>query len=511
MRRRTAVATLAVGLALLPACGGGTDEASRAAGITPTDALALVSVNLDPSIAQKRNLLAIARRFPDAREEVKGEFDETRDGLLAALLEDSGLDFGRDVKPWLGDEVALVVLPPGSEGPPLVLALVETDDAGRARAAIDKATRAGEFSGAYRVVGDFVVISDQDDEAADARALDAVVAQSRKDDGGLARSAEFTRVVDRLHGDRLLLAWVDVKGAVGVAEGLGALGGVPLLGSFRDKASAFALDLHVEEAAVVLQAVAPATTDQAPGGDARLTRSLPAASLGALTVFNLRRGAGEALRAVTGSAGVRGGDPLAELEQSFGVDLEADLLSWMEGEAVVVAGPAPAGGAIPRFALVVAASDRAGAAAGLEKLRTALTSRGVPLEPRPVAGATAHVASQPLTEGIQPAMGLFGERFVLASDPGYLETLASAADPGLGAASAYRSVLGEGGGRASFQFVALLDPIREALERAVLGDQAARRDYERDVKPNVEPLSAFGIVARRDGDFDEVQMRLTFD
>ena len=113
--KRVIVAVLVAAVLVLPACGKKTDESVRAAGITPVDALGLLSLNLAPSIEQKRSLLSVARRFPDAAEKVKDEFDDTRDELIAEVLEDSGLDYKADVKPWLGNEVALVVLPPPGE------------------------------------------------------------------------------------------------------------------------------------------------------------------------------------------------------------------------------------------------------------------------------------------------------------------------------------------------------------------------------------------------------------
>ncbi|MGH9181665.1 MAG: DUF3352 domain-containing protein, partial [Acidimicrobiales bacterium] len=100
-----------MGLLALPACGGKTDEKARAAGITPTDALAFFSVNLAPSIEQKRNLQGILGKFPGVADEVRGDFEDALDGLLDDVTEEAGLDYETDVKPWLGNEVALVVLP----------------------------------------------------------------------------------------------------------------------------------------------------------------------------------------------------------------------------------------------------------------------------------------------------------------------------------------------------------------------------------------------------------------
>lgn len=505
--RRFAALLLGTSLVLLPACGDKTDETTRAPGITPANALALVSVNLDPSIEQKRKLLGIARRFPGAREKVKGDFEEGRDELLADLLKGTGLNFERDVKPWLGNELALAVLPPAGDGPPLIVALVESKDDDKARATIDKASAAGDFDGAYRVVGDFVVISDQPGGEVDDKApLDLIAAQAGKDDGGLAKSAAFTEVVDRLAGDRLVLAWADLKDSAGLLEGMGGFPPLDYANRFKD-AETVAMDLHAEDAALVFEGVAkaPAAGD---GDVAELTRSLPRATLAALTLFDFGTGLTEGLQSFVGGRG--GPDLAAELEQATGLDLEADILSWMAGELVLVAGGVREGSSFPDFALVVEPTDEAKARAGVEKVRQALAGQGVQVEERQVAGASAYVTPGPLVDGIQPAMALFPDRFVLASHPDYLAQLAKGESPGLADSDAYKSVLAEGDD-VTMQFVALIDPIREAFEKVVYTDADERAEYERETKPNVEPLSAFGIVARQDGKLSRLAVTLTFD
>lgn len=507
MRRFAAVAVAAT-LLVLPACGSKTDEANRAAGITPSSALALVSVNLSPSIAQKRDLLGIVRKFPDARETVKGEFDDARDRLLGQLLEESGLDYAADVKPWLGKEAALVVLPPpGAGAPPLILAMVQTGDKAKAKAAIEKARASGDFEGAYEIVDDFVVVSDQDDEASNQPALEQITAQSKKTDGALAEATKFTGVIDQLHGDRLVLGWIDAKSSLEVAEDLSGFEGAGFLRGLAQDAGVVAFDLHAEAGAVVFQGAATAS-GEGTGSVASLTRSLPATTLAALTMFDLGKSAAKALQAL---AGLGGEDVTAQLEQATGVDLEADVLSWMEGEAVVVVGPPGGDDPFPQFALVVEPTDRAGAEAGLASIRQGLAAQGLALQETQVAGASALVAASPVFGSLQPAMALFPDRFVLASSPAYLEELARAAEPALGDADAYRGVLGSDDEGNLGQFILFLDPVREALERSVLSGDDDRASYDKEVRPNLEPLSALGGSTRRSGGYDVFEIRLTFD
>ena len=503
--RRLAALVLGTTLLALPACGSKTDETSRAAGITPATALGMVSVNLSPSIEQKRNLLSIARQFPGAQSKVKGEFDDARNELLDTLFEDSGLDFKTDIEPWLGKEAAVAVLPPGDADAPLILAMVQTDDEDKARAAIAKATKEGDFDGVYGIVDDFVVISTQDNEVDNQPALDQIVAQAKKDDGGLAKSAEFTNVVDQLHGDRLVLGWIDTKDSLAVLEDLGGL--EDLVKQFGNDATAVGFDLHAEQKAVVFQGVA-AAKGAASGSDLELTRSLPASTLAAFTSFGIGKSVAKALVGLDDSGE---GDLLAGLEEQTGINLENDVLSWMQGEAVLVAGAVRGDQPFPDFALVVEPTDKAKAEAGLAKIRSALAEQDLTMDEQSIGGTTAYVLSVEPVPGIQPAMALFPDRFVLANSPAFLGDLAKAATPGLGDGGSYKAVVGDPDDDTSAQFVVLIDPIREAIEKAALNDPDDRAEYEKDVKPNLEPLSAFGFKAHRDGGYNRFEMKLTFD
>lgn len=507
MRRLAALVLGGSLLLALPACSSKTDEAARAAGLTPASALAFFSVNLEPATEQQRNLLGIVRKFPDARDEVQGSFEDARDRLLSQLVSDSGLDYRRDVKPWLGNEMAVSVLAPEGDGDPTVALMIESKDEDEARDALEKSRASGGLDGEYRFVESFAVISDQEDPADDDRVLDRIQRQAGQDDGGLAESQIFTNVVDELHGDRLLLGWVNAKEGSRVAERLGAFPpGFALPDRFQGS-GAVGFDLHTEESAMVVEGVADATGPPG-GGNPVLTKGLPADSLGAITFFDV----GGAIRdGLQFAAGAGGGDPQAMFRDATGLDLQADVLSWMGGESVLTAARPQPGQQFPDLALVVQPTDRAKAEAAMVKIRAVLSQRaGLALVERPVAGSTAYVVPEPVAAGIQPAMALFTDRFVLANRPEYLDALAKAASPGFAESDVYKSVVGTGSADATaFQMVIDIDPIREAI---VAGLPASERSaYDQDVRANVEPLSVFGLVARRDGDVDRFEMKLSFD
>jgi hypothetical protein len=115
-RRRRAAALLvalllavavAVVLALSLTLEGGSGPADAAASVVPADALALVHVSTDPARPATRAGLHLAERFPDYP-------------LISALVEQrlgqllSGgrlVSFTGQIRPWLGREAALAVLP----------------------------------------------------------------------------------------------------------------------------------------------------------------------------------------------------------------------------------------------------------------------------------------------------------------------------------------------------------------------------------------------------------------
>lgn len=509
----TSLAVVASLLLVLPACGGKTDEATRAAGITPVNALALVSVNLDPSIEQKRNLLSVARRFPAASDKVKGEFDETRDELLDDLVKEAGLDFKRDVEPWLGDEVAFALLPPAGGDEPRPVVFVQTTDEAKATTALEKVRKSGDFEGQYRMVDGFAVISDQSDPVDEEKVLDVIEAQAKKDDGGLAKSKAFTEVVDELAGDRLVLAWTDVQAVIRLAQESRPIPGFDLTGAFKD-ASSVAVDFRAENEALVFEGVSR-PFNEGKGGDPKITEGLSKDSIGAFTFFDVATVFKQVMALVTGGGGGEGDGFAQEFEQQTGLDLQTDILSWMEGEFVVVAGAVPEEQLFPDFGLVIEPTDMAKAKAALPKIVQSLeTSANIQLEERKVGdGATAYVVPEAFTPGIQPAMALFDDRFVLANRVEYLEELSKPASSELGDSSSYEKVVGEGSSQTVAQMILRIDPIREAIEKAFLdsaeGDE--RDDYETEIRPNLEPLDAFGFLARHDGKFDRFEMKVTFD
>jgi hypothetical protein len=125
------VAVVAVILIVLIAGSGGqaaTPPVTGAAALVPSDALAYIHISTDQSRPSVPNALSLAARFPGYR--------ALRDGLLARLGvigPGVAVDFARDVRPWLGKEVALAVFdtPTTTSGSLIVVAVGNRREAER--------------------------------------------------------------------------------------------------------------------------------------------------------------------------------------------------------------------------------------------------------------------------------------------------------------------------------------------------------------------------------------------
>lgn len=210
--------------------------------VLPASTVAFASLDLDPGAGQKLAAYQLLKKFPDAH--VSDQTDLKKKAWEA--LDDSSLrrlDYGTDVRPWLGDRFAIAAVPaPGTDDGFTPLGVVQVTDQDAAAKAFEKiaetptgysmkaspsaaaepgtepGTVPGTVSGsapsgapnpgAQPVPRDFfwafedgyALITDDRSE------LDAIVAA----DHHLADSAGFRHDLDSLGGDQVALAWTDL-------------------------------------------------------------------------------------------------------------------------------------------------------------------------------------------------------------------------------------------------------------------------------------------------------------
>lgn len=182
----------AVGMAL----GGGGPQPDD---VLPASSVAVLEVDLDPSVSQKVAIFRLARHFPTTKDRVSDQ-GKVRDQLLSSLFgQGSGLDYDRDVAPWIGDRAGIAVVP--HDGTLAPVAAVAFRDRDAARRGLEKARASDDtVVWAFSSQADYVLIGDDRATIDEAARGDRVLS----DDGGYARS------VKQLDGDQVVTGWVDI-------------------------------------------------------------------------------------------------------------------------------------------------------------------------------------------------------------------------------------------------------------------------------------------------------------
>src|SRR5207244_11202678 len=133
--RRSWAKPLVIGLSVLIAVAGmavagaafflrGSSDTITA--MVPDDASVYATVYLDPALGQKLALRSLFSKFPAT--DTTGELNERLDGFFDNGLQDTGLSFRTDVRPWVGSQVGLVVKVVSSTTDTAAL-VASTDDA----------------------------------------------------------------------------------------------------------------------------------------------------------------------------------------------------------------------------------------------------------------------------------------------------------------------------------------------------------------------------------------------
>jgi hypothetical protein len=119
-RRRIAVAggaaAVLVVLLVVLLSGGNDAPATGAARLVPGNSLLYAHFSTDSGREATRRAVTVAARFPS--------YAKVRDGLLARLRvtgRGTGVDFGRDIRPWLGKEAAFALVPEGPVAKSLIV------------------------------------------------------------------------------------------------------------------------------------------------------------------------------------------------------------------------------------------------------------------------------------------------------------------------------------------------------------------------------------------------------
>ena len=185
--------------------------------VLPATTVAFAKLDLDPAAGQKVAAYRLSTKFP-AVSHGAANLDAEKHALLSAFFGDhSDFDYNTEIKPWLGDRIAVAAVPDSASEAGLdpVLAVAYTDEA-KMKAALSKAARTEKDLG-YVTTNGYALISDSQPHA------EAVLAEVRR--ATLADAKQYRADLASLHGDQIAVGWADLTAAVAALKaGSGSAG-----------------------------------------------------------------------------------------------------------------------------------------------------------------------------------------------------------------------------------------------------------------------------------------------
>ena len=460
-----AAAAALIWFVLVPAapCGfpGGDScpPADDAIALVPDDALAYVHLEVDPDSDELAAATDIAGRVP----------------LLAKIAVDglsrvagTEVEFGRQVEPWAGGEVALAALPVGVRGERVLMIAADDSDGAEQFAAellgpkqstepaAGTDISIGRGGAAWALEDGFLMIGSR-----------AGLAAMLEDEGPSLDGADGTGVIDELPADRLAYAYLSPDGA----RGLLGSGGLEPIDTFVDATATegAAASLSADDSGLRLAVRSDLDPDRAadspgffaalPSFRPSLTSAIGPASLAYLGLGDPAAGVGDLLdQARSSSPGLVAAFRRAsrDLGKQAGIDVGGDLLPLLGSEAALSLQPVAASGgedvpgvtpdvATPYVSLVAKGVDSEAARQSLARLQEPVAKALAKRENGgPATFETIQIAGlQAQSLAISPAVDLtyatWDDLLVIATDSLGIEQ-ARSLDSGLGDAAKYQDV-----------------------------------------------------------------------
>ena len=393
------------------------------------------------------------------------EIAQSLEGAVRDALQDSDLDWDRDVAPWLGDEVGLGMwnLSPDTlskAASPSFAVVISTRDPAKTNAALARWRAALESKGqtfneqpyrdiatveqtagasiAYATVKEFVVFATGPDD------LHAVI-DATLDGKGLDQEAPYRNMLGRLRGNRALTAYIDLSGFLKpILQRLETEGGAALNGLNRQAidqimaAQSAAMGVTFEPNGILIEFIAQVDVnqlseearqqlDRSPNTN-RLLGAVPDSTfvyLGSeITPDTLRQIEADPTYAAL----------IDSVESETKIDLKEDVFSWIAGELALVAMPGSGLGAQPSqlpfgLAFILAVDDTQLAEAKSSVLFHKLAEQSdATIEDVTIGDASLHVMKDSRSD--QPILlyGLIDGKFVLTLSESTARKIAGASE-----------------------------------------------------------------------------------
>jgi len=502
--------------------GGGTALLLRASNKTqsldrfvPDTAAAYVKFSLQPSVEQKQKVGDLLSRFPPTvSKNVTTRMDAALDRSFSKNLK---LSYTKDVKPWVGSQIAIAVLAPtgssdSGSAAPNVIGIISVKDASAAQKALGKIRNSEPQAPAFLVEGGVAYLGQTQNNITSFK--DAVTRGHT-----LADNANYKREHDRAGGDGLIFAYADLSKIAGLTPALKGdfLGNTPLSGG----SGIVGFSLRAESQGLVLDGNSslPTSATGAKAGTFKILPTTPDDVMGALSFFDLGDLVGNVLKrlgrqfgahpASVGGPQVPGlseaAQTLQELQRALGINLQKDVLPWLRGEISIVIGP-ETNPPIPNVGILIEPTDRAALGRTIHALRTRLRA----LIPSSIGTVQSDANGLTFkTEVGDIAIRLASGRVVIANTVQYAARLLKPSGSTLGNDTIYKAAV-DPSKPTVFQLFLRLDRIRTLVEGFMkISDPNGSAAYEKNVQPYLTPLQALGIQTTVNGNSQEFRMILT--
>jgi hypothetical protein len=542
---------VAGGLAVLLLTQRGTTETAAGPAYMPPDSVMYGELRLDLPGDQRENLGRFLSKFPGFADQstLDVKLDDVLDRLIGGATEQR-YKYSMDIKPWFGGQLTVSVTAPSdldnverTMAPPLVV--VSVSDRAKAQEALDRlradaASQGTVFSSndhqgttiwtaalggdASPALDGFHYALTDDALLLGGRLADMRAALDRKRSGtdSLATVPGFQDALRGLRSDRLATFYVNTTSFKALAEQQFAQDpNAPGISTMRDFLRRFpdflVAQLHLEPDRLVAETRTrlPEQADQPPIGESSVTDDVPADSL----AYFEAKGVGEALKRLIAQLkqdpALQSAAPQLEGVEAFlGTRLE-DYLAWI-GDIGVAVGKE---GDTPTVAIVASTTDAVAGKARLDQLTALLRLGGGQLGGGLTVDTADHAGTKitvinidaggalpvPVPDDVEAprialAYAFKGDVLVLGlGDEAVGRILDLQPADSLASNARFRGALEAAGGVSNGGITYVdLAAARAAFEPLLEGDMHTQ--YEREIKPYLEPIDLLIGVQLREGD-----------
>jgi hypothetical protein len=357
----------------------------RAAAAVPADAPVYLNIYLQPSAAQQMRLGKLLGRLPGFGDQAT--LDTKVDEALQQALGGFGLDYRGDLKPWLGDQLAVAAWPSADPAASDALLVAAVKDRAAAEAALsrlaggDAGASADTYGGRTIVVGTRYTYAFLADDLVALGASEAQVRLAIDVESGsrpaLASAPAFEAAASRLPDDYLASVYVDLEllgRGSGVQDDLGAFSTVSAVLLASDTGLELQGEAPFDGLAADASARAAAALTSEP---ASLTDWMPDSTQAEGAVFGVKSlfQTVERLGADPGAEAL--GQALTQLRAvvafGLGLSVDDDLLPLLDREAALAVSVRDGQ---PHGQLLLRPADADAATAALSRAGDALQARG---------------------------------------------------------------------------------------------------------------------------------------